>query len=245
MIDTSKTYKSKTCGSFRVVNYVDSQNVIVEFIETKFTVTVKAKHITDGQIKDLFHPVVYGNGFLGSGKHLRICNGKISTKYKCWTSMLQRCYDDKYLKIRPTYKGCSVCDSWLNYQNFGDWFDKYFVEGWQLDKDILFKGNKLYSPLTCCFVLSEINNLFTKTDKLRGCLPIGVCFDKQKKNYKSSIKINGKDKRLGNYDTIGMAFNAYKTAKEDNIKRLANKYINELQPNTYISLISYDVNSKD
>ena len=66
------------------------------------------------------------------------------------------------------------------------------MEGWQLDKDILIKGNKIYSPDTCCFVPSEINNLFVGCNKSRGSLPIGVTFNKRLKRYVAQISKNKK-----------------------------------------------------
>ena len=85
--------------------------------------------------------------------------------------MLERCYDTEHSYKFPTYENCIVCDEWLNYQNFARWFDinYYEIEGevMCLDKDILFKGNKIYSPKTCIFVPRGINNLFTKNDKCR------------------------------------------------------------------------------
>lgn len=73
-----------------------------------------------------------------------------------WRDMLQRCYDSNFVENNHTYTGCSVCDEWLYLSNFKKWFEENYVEGYQLDKDILVKGNKVYSPETCCFVPREI-----------------------------------------------------------------------------------------
>lgn len=80
--------------------------------------------------------------------------------YKKWRQMLHRCYDLTEAYKRPTYDNCFVCEEWLTFSNFKKWFDKHYVEGWHLDKDVIVKNNKIYSPLTCCFVPREINNLF-------------------------------------------------------------------------------------
>lgn len=80
--------------------------------------------------------------------------------------MLERCYSARYQERKPTYKGCSVCDEWLNYQNFAKWYDDnyYEIKGeiMCLDKDILVKGNKIYSPENCVFVPNYINVLFAR-----------------------------------------------------------------------------------
>ena len=44
-----------------------------------------------------------------------------------------------------------------------------------IDKDILYKGNKIYCPEKCIFVPFSINSLFTKRQNRRGDYPIGVC----------------------------------------------------------------------
>ena len=97
--------------------------------------------------------------------------------------MLTRCYSDKYKKKKPTYEDCKVYEELLNFQNFAKWDSEnyYEIEGETmcLDKDILVKHNKIYSPETCVYVPNTINVLFTKSDKIRGNTPIGV--NEQKK----------------------------------------------------------------
>lgn len=84
--------------------------------------------------------------------------------YKVWKHMIERCYDKKCLSKYKAYEDCFVCDEWLIYENFEKWFDKnyYKVEGeiTQIDKDILIKFNKEYSPNTCIFVPQTINITF-------------------------------------------------------------------------------------
>ena len=57
----------------------------------------------------------------------------------------------------------------------------------ELDKDILFKGNKIYSPSTCIYVPHRINSLFTKSDSARGDYPIGVTYHKRDCVYESKL----------------------------------------------------------
>jgi hypothetical protein len=94
---------------------------------------------------------------------------------KCWHRMVRRCYDDKFHESNTTYFDCEVCEEWLIFSNFASWFKEHYVEGWQLDKDILVDGNRIYSPRTCCFVPQEINSIFTsrvkdETKKLKAPL---------------------------------------------------------------------------
>ena len=79
-------------------------------------------------------------------EYKRDANPITSVAYRCWHNMLIRCYDENYQKREPSYIGCSVCDEWLVFSNFKRWFDENYVKDYQLDKDILVKGNKIYSP---------------------------------------------------------------------------------------------------
>ena len=72
-------------------------------------------------------------------------NGVMLSSYAKWKSMLQRCYSEKYVDRRKCYVDCSVCEEWLRFSNFKRWFDKNYIEGYYLDKDILVKGNKVYT----------------------------------------------------------------------------------------------------
>ena len=160
-----------------------------------------------------------------------------------WRSMLNRCYDKKVHINHPRYEGCTVCNEWLLFSNFKEWFDKHYVEGWCLDKDILVKGNKVYSPQTCCFVPNEINVIFSnKTRPLD--LPKGVTLNKHGK-FVARTRINGVETRIGQYNNAIDAFNAYKREKEKWIKEVADKWKDQLEPRVYEALYNYKVEITD
>lgn len=165
--------------------------------------------------------------------------------YAYWHRMLERCYSEEYQSRMPTYKGCSVCEEWLLFSNFLEWFKMHYKEGCELDKDLLVKGNKIYSPNTCCFVPQEINKLIIKNDKKRGDLPIGV--SRLKNKYVAHIFYDGKPHTIGVYTTIHDAFNKYKFVKEERIKNIAKKYYEEgkIEKCVYDALMRYEVNIND
>lgn len=169
--------------------------------------------------------------------------------YEVWTGMLKRCYDNKYIAKQPTYSKCSVIDSWLYLSNFKEWFDKQYkpeiMKDWQLDKDILVPGNKIYSPNTCCFIPQEINLLFITSKNIRGKYPIGVYYDKKHKSYKAYIRKYGKLVHIGYYNESIDAFYAYKKEKELYIKELANKYKNIIDSKVYEAMLKYEVKIED
>lgn len=105
--------------------------------------------------------------------------------YRAWKAMLERCYSDKYQDRYPTYKGCSVSKEWLTFSNFRAWMEKQDFEGKQLDKDLLFEGNKVYSPETCVFVTGALNNFTIDRGLDRGEWLIGVCWHKPTEKFRA------------------------------------------------------------
>lgn len=156
-------------------------------------------------------------------------NGGTLHVYRMWFDMLRRCYDEKYKNTKCTYIDCCVCEEWKRFSVFHKWFDKHkeeYKEGYQLDKDILVKGNKVYSPETCCFVPAFINALIlnggAKRNTKNGDTPIGVTY--YCKRYYARMSKYGEVVKIGSFDNEKDAFNAYKQAREEYIKEVANEY---------------------
>ena len=140
-----------------ITRYRMNADIDVYFPEYKWTAKdVTYQNFKKGNIKCPYEKRYYGVGYLGEGKYKMSENRKLTKCYKAWYHMLQRCYDHKLHERYPTYKDCKVSEEWHNFQNFGKWFDDnyYEIEGetMTLDKDILTKHNKIYSPETCIFV---------------------------------------------------------------------------------------------
>jgi len=119
--------------------------------------------------------------------------------YMTWNNMLQRCYSTQYQERKPTYKGCSVSEEWFTFSNFRRWMEKQDWEGMQLDKDILFKGNKVYSDETCVFVTREVNSFTTDSGAARGEWLIGVSRHKASSKFQSQCRnpLTKKQENLG------------------------------------------------
>lgn len=105
--------------------------------------------------------------------------------YRVWHNMLKRCYSTKFKEKYPTYKGCSVSEEWLTFSVFKSWMEEQDWEGRQLDKDILFEGNKIYSSETCTFITQTVNSFTTESGAARGEWLIGVYLDKVANKFKS------------------------------------------------------------
>ena len=201
-----------------------------------------------GQIKNPMSPNVYGVGYFGIGEFKsKDENGKTTKCYETWQGMHERCYDSKCQEKHPTYKGCKVCKEWNNYQEFAKWDNENYYEvgdeRMELDKDILCKGNKVYSPETCVYVPQRINKLFVKSNKIRGEYPIGVC--KHGNKFRATLRKDNGNIQLGHFDTPEEAFFAYKTAKEEYIKEVAEEYKGKIDNRLYEALMNYEVEITD
>ena len=135
--------------------------------------------------------------------------------YRVWKNMLKRCYSAKYQETRPTYKGCSVSKEWLTFSNFKTWMEKQDFEGRQLDKDLLFEGNKVYSPETCVFVTKEVNMFTTDSGTARGEWMIGVHWHKATGKFMSQCcnPFTKKREHLGLFTTELEAHKAWRKRK--------------------------------
>lgn len=183
-----------------------------------------------------------------------IINGKktLIKEYKLWRAMLSRCYSEYTKSVRPTYQGVTCQSSWLSMKSFIEdvskltGYEKSFTDGWVLDKDILVKGNKIYSKDTCCFVPAEINGCLTVRSLHRGDLPIGVTKNYSKDGtFTARCGYNGKRLSLGVFDTPEEAFEAYRVVKKLELKRLADKYADCIDERVYKALINFDFSLED
>ena len=233
-----------------ITNYRNYKDIDVYFPEYNWTLKhARCGNFIRGNITCPYEPRVFGIGYIGEGKYrAKGKDGKHDIYYDYWYSMMRRCYGRKQNRDR-TYEGCVVKSNWHNFQNFAEWLDNHYYEvpnqRMCLDKDILHKGNKIYSDKTCCFVHEKINTLLIKCDKSRGNCPIGVTYHKRDKIYEVKCN-NGKGSDyLGRFDNIYDAFYVYKVHKEKIIKQRADEYKQYLPQNVYEALYNYQVEITD
>ena len=238
-----------------IVDYRNNMDVDIHFPEYDWIAKNKRyEHFKNGKIKCPYEKRYFMIGYLGEGKYkVSDENGKNTRVYSTWNSMLQRCYSEKEHKRHPTYIDCKVCGEWHNFQNFTEWYEEnyYEVKGERmaLDKDILVKHNKIYSPETCIFVPQTINKLFNKNLNTRGKSVIGTTPHQGKYEVQCNM-INpetGKSKKeyLGVYETQEKAFEVYKYYKEKNINQVADYYKDKIPVKLYNALYEYVVEIND
>lgn len=241
-----KVFKSNKCGDVVVLEYENCDNVTVKFLDTGVVMKTQSHHLKDGAIKDRMSPSVHGVGVLGDQPST--INGVKTKEYHLWRGMITRCYSPKTYIRYPTYTHCEVSEYFKNYSNFKVWCGTqigFGKEGWELDKDILLKGNKVYSEDTCCFVPKAINLLLCKSDSIRGKYPLGVKYCQRSKGFIATVTKENVTHTIGKYNTSTEAFNAYKVAKEAHIKLVISKWKDELDPRVYDALYNWEVKITD
>ena len=115
---------------------------------------------------------------VGEGQYSRTSHPRL---YDAWFRMLERCYKIEFQEHghNKSYKGCSVDLHWHNLQQFAkdvlEMSPRFEQQAWlEIDKDLKYPGNKIYSKDTCLVISYKVNSLFTDSAATRGHLPIGV-----------------------------------------------------------------------
>lgn len=179
-------------------------------------------------------PNIEGVGYVG--------DEYIDTKskvYRTWQAMIQRCYSPKYQEKCNGYKDVTVSEEFLYFPNFRKWYEENYYEiptgeKMQLDKDLLSKEKKIYSPETACFLPVKINSILASATPDCGRKIFGV--KKAGKRFRVQLHENGKYRDIGYYDTVEEAFNVYKGIKEQQIHALADEYKEYLPDKIYAAL---------
>lgn len=217
----------------------------IEFNDkTKYTYIVSLERILLGAVVNPYSRNVYGKGYIGVGVHAAVyTNGRQSTTYTKWSAMLKRCYSDVSRHEYRGYIDCEVCDEWLNYQVFAQWCHDtgYLLLGYHLDKDLLVRGNKMYSPETCCMLPGEINSVLIESrPPTIKSEPRGIT-KRQNGQYYVRTTENSTSTPRGTYDTLQEAMDVYRKITEVKIKTLALKYRYKISKQAYTALLNWQI----
>lgn len=235
-------YKTNEGEIFKVIKLDGYYKNLIEFQdELKYQRVANLGHIRNGTLKNPNKKIVQGVGYFGVGKY----TGN-TVEYSTWHDMISRCYSEHYIKKRPAYKGCTVCDEWHNFQVFAEWYTKqdFYGLGYHLDKDILFRGNKIYSPETCCLVPREINTVVITTQRKSSKLPTGVRATRGGK-FVAKIKSKGLSKHIGTFDTPIDAHKAYIIKKKSLILETAILFKDKIEDRVYQALVNWEFSMEE
>lgn len=222
------------------IYHIDGNNPNSKYNNLIYVSDLEARNLKNGRIsiKDLGR----------EQKYVPFLNNNRMKARRLWNDMYTRCYNEKLHKRFPEYIGCTICDYWLeDKERFYKWVEEnYYMIGneqMDLDKDILCKGNKVYSPETCVFVPHTINTLLLNCRRKRGKYPVGVSFDKGK--YRAALNVDGKTVKLGVYNTPKEAFMEYKKHKEALIVVVADRYKGKIPDRVYEAMIHWKIEIDD
>lgn len=235
-------FKTNSCGYLKVIEYNNAKDVLVQFLDTGYVGKTESHTISIGEVKDRLSTTAHGVGVLGiSGEYCK-------DTYSIWNRMLRRCYSKDNTTSSPYY-GCEVSDFFKNYSYFNAWCSEQTgclskdQDGkiFALDKDILGRGTKLYSPSTCCFVPQEINSLqFNHNTRVNG-LPTGVHYDTRTHRYVAQIGSREDYKFLGRHLLLEDAISIRDKEKKMVLKNVAEKYKGEIEDRVYDALCNWEV----
>ena len=237
--DVMRTTKGGDCLVIKIegkgrITVVFKENINHEIL-TNYR-TLKAGHILNP-----YFATYFGVGYLGVGKYRMCKNRQPTPSYSAWRFLMMRLFCEKRLLLNPTYRVCTICKTWLNFQVFSEWFysHKSYGMGYELDKDLLVQGNKHYSPETCLMIPQEINKAL-KTVQVNSVVA-GVRKRTNTKGYQVRVTEHGKRRHVGEFYTVEEASAAYVEAKERYIKNLALSWANRIEWKAFKALMEWKV----
>ena len=157
---------------------------------------------------------------LADGKYKRVW---ICPFYQAWRDLITRAYSPGFHARRPTYKGCSVSESWRLFSDFKAWMERQPWEGMSLDKDLLVAGNKVYGPESCVFISKALNNFLGGCARSRGQFLIGVSWHIRTGSFRADCMnpFTGHQESLGHFDSEVLAHAAWLSRKHQHACRYA------------------------
>lgn len=222
---------------YTVVEVLPNCRRVIEF-ESGYKTTASVTNVCNGSVRDKFHAVYYGVGYIGDGQYKQNTHKKI---FDFWVRMLERSNCAKFKIKQQHYRSTTCCEEWYDFQNFAQWVESqafYAIKGMQLDKDLLGQGRDIYSPSTCCFLPNNINSsLMRRKGFVDHALPRGVEIKSGK--YVTRCVVDGRRRYLGAFDSVNDAYLAYASAKEGEVRRLAGEYREVLNVDAYNALMNY------
>lgn len=228
----------------KVLEYKNSAQVVVQFEdEHKHIATVRATHLRSGGFKNPFHKSCHGVGYIGVGEYSINPDSEAREAYLKWRRILERCYStsEKTRQQCASYDDCEVHPDWHNFQNFARWCvnQKHYGKEYEIDKDILAFGSKIYSEDTCCLVPKKLNNISTYLRTVGVEAWQGIRYDSKYKKYQAKISMGGYVKHIGSYNSLSDAKDAYIAHKKLFLRNMAIVYRDYIESKVFNALYNW------
>lgn len=236
---------SNKTGEYEVLSFEKGSKVRLRSLSCDNEVILRTHHASKGMIGNKMFPTFFGKGYLGEGKYKtrESTTAPKNIYYVTWENMLARCYYPKTSRYSAYGgKGVTVCEEWLNFQNFASWFEENYVDGWHLDKDILGDGME-YNPNVCRFIPQEVNGLLVNNTiniGKRSDLPVGVYYNKKQGIYQCTININRVKGQVFRSNSIEEVKKFYSESKTRSVREVVERYKDTLPKDIYIKLSNYE-----
>lgn len=200
---------STMCGPFTILE-MGGGRATVRFNKTRYESDFNVSFVRSGQIRDPYYPLVFDKGFKGLGDYDRN-----DPQFRIWKAAMARAYG-----VRAR-EGITVEKRWWSYQDFAADLEELPNMGrqsFELDKDALIPGNKVYRRAACCFLPKAINASLTEVSRTSGVyqIPSG--------RYNACIYRFGKKHSLGTFDTVREAERVRCIARLEYHTTLAKQY---------------------
>lgn len=240
----------------KIVEYRSATDITIQW-ECGNTQTTTYNYFKNGSIRYPLHRGFLGKGYLGFGKYVagkpkdgQVVVPKYITDY--WRGMLHRVYNKDYLSQAKNvgYLDTTICEDWLNFQNFAEWClsqkgcgskdDRGAI--FQLDKEILGTCGKKYSPDACAFVPQELNIFFSKKTVGKYGRGVKAVYKNGKlQGYTSNVSVLGEEKYLGFFSDPEDARLAHYEAKKEVAQLLARKWEGKVDERVVEALQSFEL----
>lgn len=246
-VSLGSVFDTENFGSYTVVKINHCNDILIQFHNTGYLRKTSTREMSSGKIKDLLARTVKGVGFIGGDKYQtsykrKGCKRKPTPAYTSWACRFKSCYAD--YEGGHIYDGVTICDEWHNFQNFAKWYYEQvslYGRGGVVDKDLLYLGNKVYGPNTCCYMPQAVNTLFA----CKGSGISGAALHKVSGLWRAAVSVGlseltkdgiRKAKHLGCFKQKQDAVEAYVVAKTLHVREVVLKYQDRLAPELFYKL---------
>ena len=118
-----KVFKTKNYGDVVVLEYNNTRDVTIKFLNTGNVRKAGTSELKKGEIRDNEAFPVHKMGVMDIPNELRRCQPN-PREYSIWNGIKQRCYNENIRGKFMPYKGVEMSDNFKLYSYFKEWCNK-------------------------------------------------------------------------------------------------------------------------